>query len=201
MSRNSEDELVKFILRPENFDTALEISERFPQVIRRLQSKFWITLEQRLEKLMAKSPKEFKGWECDLSDEDHQSNYFSFSLAPRTTLPGKLHCFPALQQDTAASKFQLSYGICWSEEITNEPRMAEYDALKRKVRGDLKLTGGNASWWIGRASLPHSLQETETLKQLARDDSIERLQADQLVSLFQDTKELLESLNRVLLKK
>ena len=199
MSSNSEDELVKFILRPENFDTSPEIFERFPQVMRRLQSKFWITLEQRFEKMMAQSPKEFKGWECSLSEEDSQTNYFSFTLEPKT--PGKLYCCPALQQDTAASKFQLFYGISWSEEIATEPKIAEYDALKRKIREDLKLTSGHGSWWVGRTSVPYRLQEPDTLKQLARDDTLERLQADQLVGLFKETKELLENVNQALSKK
>jgi hypothetical protein len=200
MSSNREEELVKFIVRPEKFDTALEISERFPQAVRRLQSKFWSKLEQRLEKVMAQSPKEFKGWECDLTEGDTRTDYFSISLTPKTSSSAKRYCCPCLQQRTDASKFQLFYGIVWSEEVSSEPRIAEYNALKRKVREDLKLTNGEG-WWVGGTLLPDCLTKPETLRQLSRDDSLERLQADQLVGLFKDTRELLEKLNQALLKK
>jgi len=84
--------------------------------------------------------------------------------------------------------------------VSSEPRIAEYNALKRKVREDLKLTNGEG-WWVGGTLLPDCLTKPETLRQLSRDDSLERLQADQLVGLFKDTRELLEKLNQALLKK
>jgi hypothetical protein len=189
----------------ENFDPGLEIYETFLLVIGRLHSKFWHSLKHHVEELMRQAPGEFENWrcDCDLTKRDLQSNYFDICLAPKTAPSSTLHCFPRLLQENANSKFQLFYGISCNQWIGSKepPRIPEFEALKRQVREVLKLTNTYGGSWVGGTYELHGLRDSETLRQLARDDSLEHLLAAQFIELFKETRRLLESANGALSRK
>lgn len=62
-----------------------------------------------------------------------------------------------------------------------------------------KLSGPMWGSWIGTTPTIQ-LYSPETLKQLVRDDAIERLRVDEFVDLFLDIKQLMEDLNEALAK-
>jgi hypothetical protein len=198
--KNANDELVNFLLLPENFDTALEISQGFPLVVNQLQTKFWLLLKERVEDLLKLSPKEFANWDCELEKGNPTDTNFFLRLVPEIVIPTKLYCSPCIQQEGALSKFPLFYGIAWSDRPRKEPILTEFNELKRQVRENLKLINTGGGWWVGGRYLDHRLHDPDSLKQLFRDDSLQRLIADQLVRLFKDTRELMESLNKSLSK-
>jgi hypothetical protein len=182
---NDNAELIDILLDPEDFDIALEIHSAFQLVVRRLQARFWESLKRYVDELVSQLPGEFANWQCQLRGSNPSDNYFDLSLTPKRQSEAKPRCFPCLQQQTPGTQFQLFYGIVWSEQVgNNEPRMPEFEELKRRVRDELKLGNTSGGWWVGGRYLEIYLYRPDTLRQLARDGTLQRLLGDQLIELF-----------------
>lgn len=62
------------------------------------------------------------------------------------------------------------------------------------------MTKPTHKWWIARGTPGYELQSVEVMTQLAKDDTIQRLQADEFVQFFFDTRKMVEQLNAKIAK-
>lgn len=83
----TEDDLIEFLSRPDNFDVALDVYEKFPAVLKALQIKFWQGVKSNLEARMRETPHKFGGWTCGQGRDARPSTttfFWPWSLTRRS---------------------------------------------------------------------------------------------------------------------
>jgi hypothetical protein len=188
----------KFLSEPGNFEIAVGVFDHFEEVRTNLQEQYWSAVGRFLEN--HRSRREFGKWKVTYDDvvTDKHSGIAFDLRKPRSSL----YCQAYLQQGKPDHKFPISFGIVWSVETppAKEPDVIELHALRKHLREERGMTGPTHKWWIARGQPGYELHSVEVLTQLAKDKTIQRLQADEFVEFFLDTREMVERLNAKIAK-
>jgi hypothetical protein len=194
---DSEQEKIGFLCRSENIDIAFEIYERFSDVLRQLQTKFWDQVESIIKETISKSPDDFCGWTYDRCGSSPTASYFGASLIPAN--PNlKEYCYPCLSHTTVGDNFRLRYGIG-----LNGPKETR-DLIKdvpqyQGLLSALKHFDRREPEWICLKRLDDRLYSREILNALSRDDKTRSgLLVGDFIKLFRDARKMMEDLNRAL---
>jgi hypothetical protein len=196
MAKAKGDEVTyrKFLSEPENFKIAAEVFDHFEEVRTSLQEEYWIAVRRFVEN--HRSRREFAKWQVTDDDAVPTDKYYAIAFDPRKPR-SSLYCGAYLQQGEPSRFFPVSFGIVWraNEPPPKEPDVPELHTLRKHLREELGMTGPTHKWWIARGQPGYELHSVEILSQLANDETIQRLQADEFVQFFLDTRKMVERLN------
>lgn len=185
----------EFLREPRNFKVALEVFSAFDEVREKLRDKYWNKLWRLIGSAIRKNPQRFDGWRIERHGQPGD-NYHAIKFVPANAPDPGLYCYAQIEQSTLANRYGISLGIHWSEYVGHDPMVAELDELRDFLRKTHDIPATNRHWWVGQRSEGYGLYEPAILQQLARDNTLERLQASSFIDLFLSARPRVVTLNR-----
>ena len=123
---NYDNEIVEFLLQPENLPIALEVTKQMVSVRRELHKFFWMDFQQALSERFEKSDYKDK-WTITFDDE-FEYDYKTCSISVRDK-PKNYKGYVisiSIQQNYPKDKFRLCYGICWNQAQKSIPNLDSF---------------------------------------------------------------------------
>jgi hypothetical protein len=201
MAKPKRDEVTyqKFLSEPRNFEIAVEVFGHFEEVRTYLQEKYWTTVRRFLEN--HKLSQKFGKWKVTDDGAAPADKYYGIAFDPSAEV-SSVYCRACLEQGEPGHRFPIRFGIAWSEETprAKEPDVPELHILRKHLREERGMTKPTQNWWIARGEPGYELHSADVLTQLARDNTIQRLQADEFVQFFLETRKMVERLNAKIAK-
>ncbi len=204
-NNDGEKETLDFLAKPGNFETAFEVYEKFSEVLKSLQKKFWAQVRRMIEEKVRESPAKFDGWVCLPKEKQEDQPFFDVGLAPLNR-NAMSYCYLCLGQTTARDKFGLRYGIYLGiQDVKKRPPeisqavlgLPEFETLKSYLQ-EKHFKVRKEEWWIGYKELER-LYDPQFLNELNRYDKTDeaklQLLVGELFSLFEQARKMMDALN------
>jgi hypothetical protein len=178
-----QDEIFNYFTKKDNFFSAYEIYQLFPEIKNTLIEQFWLTVKKSLEVLAKETD-----WEIEMSDNISET-YSKLRIWVDDNFGV---CYEKLHDQTY-------YGL-W---INFDNKML--DRLKiNAYAADLKAinTMNKSQWWLGWSYIAANFNNIETLKRILpgnKDDYAQEL-ANQLFQLAKDLQDDILKMSKMTLK-
>lgn len=197
--------IVKFLITPENIETAFDIYEHFPSAIDHLHLKFWQTLLDLIQRKLR--DKRLDGVWCAELDHDI-TNFLGTEYASLGIYPCHRNAVGWafwIEKKRENNRIRISYGFGFYP--TEQRRRATgiipathlIDEIRNQRNDLINFRNQIADGWVALQSFDFDLRSRESMIQLANGDGLERQVANALFNeLFNPYHEKLEEINLAL---
>jgi hypothetical protein len=150
---NSHEQIVEFLLKPENLPVALEVTQQVQNLRRHTHETLWKEVQTALTDRLAAS--QLSGRWIITSQNNFDVAYKCIEIKLRSVpASSKVNYLEAcLEQGTPAENYQLYYGLVWALEEGSVPPGTAFRTLLEKSKSLGVSDDNRNSWWTMKCFL------------------------------------------------
>jgi hypothetical protein len=157
MTTSTNDEIVKYVIRPENLPAALDIIKRADEIKRSALANFWDSVRSNVKTRMPKrlGNNETMDWEFDFWSKNNHPDaswrclyYFDPSLRD-----AKQFLNYSLWHKIRRNSFEFGFGIEWNQQEPMSSHLRKLSAVTKLHQNLGESQFHHGPWWIAKAFL------------------------------------------------